>query len=276
MLNSSYYNNIPYNWLSFPLWSPIGFFIKYWDYIFSDDKIVLSNIPDIDNNPNINFQNYNIARTDGMGNSEYTMQNKQIAIRWWIRWSTQSDMEELILEMKRGLYKKNQKLHYKRGDGKEIYTNAYLTNLTFDRNTYTINYVPFTAVFMSLEPFFYDTQTTEYGIVWQTWNFSWSILYSDWTYHSQPIVYISMNTASWVDSITLTIDWKSITLNENIDSNSFVIFDSKNKDVSINGIGWKDYIWSFPSLDIGEKDFSISMNWSRDADIYIQWENTYV
>lgn len=269
--NSFYFNGLP-----LPLGVPDSYYIKYWEYFLPNEKVALTDVPNISDGPEINFQNYNIAKQDGMGNSEYTLQSKNINVSWWIRWIHQADMEEQILEIQRKFYKKWQKLYYNRKDWKELYTIAYLTSLNFDRNKNTINYVPFTAVFTTLEPFFYATKISEYKIIDQSEDISGSLLYISWTYKCDPVIYISMKTATWVDEVSVTIDGQTITINEPLDTGDYIIIDGKQKDVFINSIWGKDYIWSFPKLDIGEKAFDISINGTWTADIYIQREDTYV
>lgn len=276
MLNTFQYNTNYYNAIPGDYGLITGFLLQYGSYVFPNSKVCISNLPDISDWPAVNFQNYDIAKADGMWNSEYNLKSKVVSLRWWIRGASQADMEEVIVEMKKELYKKYQNLTYKRWDGRILYTPAYVTDLRFERQTHTINYVPFTLSFTTLEPFFYEVHTREEAIQEVSSNLTWSLLYVDGSYEAYPIVYININSATDVDTITLTINNETITLNEDIQSGDFVLFDGRNKDVSINWLLWSDYNGTFPVMPLWETPFSVEINWTREADIYIQRQNTYV
>jgi hypothetical protein len=59
---------------------------------------------------------------------------------------------------------------------------------------------------------------------------------------AEPQVIITFLTGiSGTDSTSITLNGKTITLNQSISDNDVVIFNTKTKDVSINGVGGVDY-----------------------------------
>lgn len=63
-----------------------------------------------------------------------------------------------------------------------------------------------------------------------------------------------------VTTIDVTIGERTLSLAHSAIDGDAILFDSKNKDVSINGTGGKDYTGQFPVLEIGGNTFEVSID----------------
>ena len=66
MLNTFKFNTNYYNSLGKSYGLPEEFILKYGEYSLTNKNISISALPDIDNSPSVNFQNYSIAKANGM------------------------------------------------------------------------------------------------------------------------------------------------------------------------------------------------------------------
>lgn len=277
MFNTFLFNTNLYNTVAFTGNVDVSnFLVKVWDIFFPSEKICLSGMPDIDDWPAINFKTYNIAKTDWMGASEHTLQSKTITLRGYIIGEHRAEMEEIMLDLKKSLFKKGQRFIYNRGDGKMVYTTVHLSSVKFDRTSTTINVMPFTIQFITLEPFFYNTVLTEYSALSQTAEIRGAVQYNEGNYRAYPVLYLWFTSATDVTEVSFNIEWVWLTINESISDWDFLLIDCKKKEVSINGVPGVDYTGSFPELALWESRFAVNTNGTHDIDVYMQWNDTYV
>ncbi len=211
-----------------------------------------------------------------MGQSAYLLQKKTITVNGRIRAKDSKELHRIKDAMKRSFYVPNQRLERKRSDGKAMYTLAHLTGLQFESGREIINYQPYVATFLTLEPFWYGKKKHEEVFLGQGQEVQGTLVYDEGSYECLPLIYIDVKKASDTNTVSITIGGQTITLNEPIQSGDTIIIDGKTRDVSLNGNGGRDYVGTFPTLRLGENPFSLTANGTRTADIYMQWEDTYV
>ncbi len=179
--------------------------------------------------------------------------------------------------MKQALFVEQQELRINKSNGDQMWTTATCTWLKFDRQAYHISFVPFTVEFTTLSPFFFGTtlETTEF--LSKSASFTEAVANLSGNYKSLPQVLISFGTGLvWVTTVSVVIGDKTITVTDTFVDSDAILIDCSARDVYINSIGWAEFTGDFGELEIGETPIEVTINWTRDADIYFLWYPTYV
>lgn len=129
---------------------------SYNGYDFEQDAITINAIDGIDDIINTRLVTFATAREHGRGFTSWNMDSRPITIKGKLRASSASELQELIVSMKRALMIPNQELWYKMGDGTMVYTIATCDKMRRPRQHYHVTFVPFELTFQVLEPFFYE------------------------------------------------------------------------------------------------------------------------
>ena len=130
---------------------------------------------------------------------------------------------------------------------------------------------------LTMDPFWSTRNAITTFNEWNIWSFSWSLTLSNTKIKgfAKHIIYTKIITWT-INTLTLTISWYPITVNQTIISWSTIILDGINNDVFVNWTKVK-YLWQFPELEIWMTHpllVTFWWGWSVDNfDLYNIYEN---
>lgn len=246
--------------------------MEFGGYDFSD--IIISNIPDSYAGNDFAIQYYHTA-THGQGLNSWHIKGKKFTMQWRIRAESASSLEKTIDRIKAYLLKGKQTLSIVREYG-VIQTQALVSSLSIPREQRTVNAVPINIGFDIFSPFWYGIEKTEKGFSGITSVFNELIPYYNGSYPTTPIIYITFNEASWVDTIHYELNNKIVSITTPISAGTVICIDGEKINVTKDGTHTIDWHGEFGELPIGERPIKITMNWSFSAEIFIVYKNCYV
>lgn len=248
----------------------------YNNYSLDSDNVRLSNLPDIFSNTNIQMNTYKTAYTNWEGFDSYFLQNKKIVIDcvlttdWW-----PEDFEQLISSLKGSLLQYGKQFKWTRRDWVVLTTTAYCSDLSFNWKSHNLTFVEASLEFTILDPFFYREDSSEALEAWVTADYQGTVQYTWGEYEAEPVISFTFNSATSVDEVKFTMNGATITVNESISADDVLLIDCKNKDISLNSDKWKDYVWVFPTIPLGEIPYDVEINGTYNVDVAITRNNTY-
>lgn len=251
--------------------------IWFNDYNFSD--IIISNIPnDFDWNT-IDVQTYNLT-THGQGLANWLIKDKTLTINGWIiaEWDGEEGAKELerkINRIKWNLLQGEWILHLKRKTW-TLQTKAVVSAFSIPRESHTINAIEIAINFKILDPFFYSESLSELAMYWVDQEITQTVNYSSGSQQAKPSIFISFNQAIGVDTIWVTINGKTIQIENEINDGDIIDINAEKLNVWINGVYGINRLWEFGWLDFWDNEVNIKMNWEYNADIFIKYRDTYV
>lgn len=242
---------------------------SYNGYSFESDNITINAIDGIDDVLKTRLVTFATAREHGRGFTSWNMDSRTVSIKGKLRASSASELQELIIGIKRALMIPNKVLLYRMDNGNMVYTNASCTAIKIPREHYHINFVPYEFTFEVLEPFFYENVEQLASFTGRASSFTSSIDNLSGSFAAYPRVHVQfLSGLSSVTTITLTIGDDVIQTTGTFANGDIVIFDCKNKDVSKNSTPEQAYTGTFGRLEIGNNTVEVAINGTRAADIY--------
>lgn len=269
IFNSNVFNIWPHSVVD------VSSILSYNWYSLKSDTVITSQISWIDDLPDINLATYNIAKSNGMGQNEYTLKKKVVTLVGNIIWTDVSDAEKILIAMKTKVIQHSGELKYVRNDWEILSTTASCSWFIVPREKRSLNVIPFQIEFTILDPFFYSTEVTEQSFVGQTADIVSSLAYEYWGYEVEPVVFITFNTSWWVTTIDFTLGGATLSINKAMSAGDVLKIDCKTKDILINDVWGQDYTGVFPKLSVWETPFTIDMNGTFNVDVYFQRRATY-
>jgi len=254
----------------------LGLFSYNW-YSFETDSVRVKNIAGIEDLDRYSFTTYKTAREDGEWYVSRNVDRKKMVITGVLKADSVSELQIAMENMKQALFVPNQEARYRKSDGVMVQTTATCTWLTFNRKHRHLTYVPFTVTLETLKPFFYSSLQQTVSFLSQTVSFVNSVPNAVWNYKAQPIISVNFNTGlSSVTTITITLNGQIVSATGTFTDSDIVTFDCDRKDVALNSVWEQAYTGSFGDLPIWEANIEVSIDWTRDADIYVLRDWTYV
>ena len=247
----------------------------YNGFDFQTQQFRLTNVPNIDN-PNIQLDRFDRALNHGWGFNGSYFKEKTITIEGTVMGINESDLEDQIDALKNKILQHGKILTYRKRNGIVLSAIAYCSNLNIPRLPYHITFCPVTITFTILDPFLYDISLNEETRALNTATATGTVTISAWNVDVQPRIILNFVTASGTNSISYTMNGQTITINKTISAWDIVIIDCWFKDVTINSVWWQDYIGEFPSIPVGQNNYSVSINGTYSASLTHQRYNTYV
>lgn len=275
MLNTSTLN---LHWLNFsqPWTTAFTGRMKYGDYTFPNTAFRLIDVSGIEESGDMAIDEFDIANTHWVGLRNYFFKRKTITIRWVLKAESKWDLQTEIDTLLTAISQEEQTLRFTRDDWVVLTAPAYAT-WRIDRQRYNITFVPVEITFIVMRPFMISSVRNETSFTGQSANFTSNVINTWGTYEAQPLVNVTFLTGlSSVTQVVVTLWSNTITVNESISDSDILEIDSENQDVKINDVGGKDYTGNFPVLERWNNSFEVSINWTWSADIYVQWNDTYV
>lgn len=275
MFNIKQFNIQPFNeWIIGITWLIAGD-ITYWGYILHKTDNISLKYADIWNGGNIEDNTYNKPDLDWLWLNSYFIRAKTVTLEGILKWNSKEDLENRMNIMLWNIAKPNQRLQvltawtYQRAL-------AYCVNLNqvFSRREHYHNtFVPFTVVFQVNSPFWESVVINAI-----TYNITTALqeeIINTGTARAEPIITLSFTSATTVTEITLDFWDFFLTINEDIVANDIVRIDSENKTVLLNG-DEIDYTWQLPLLEVWSNPFTISLDWTFDCDVSINYRNKFI
>ena len=264
-----------FGWSSTSTTSSVSDFEYNW-YAFWSDNFRLVNLPDFQSANSIFFDSFDIALSHWGWLNGYKIKPKKLLVKWVLTASSSSELEDLIDNMKYALLQDQETLTYTKPNWVVINTTASCTSLRVLRENYHITFVPVEIEFTILDPFLYGVEVNEVTDSWNTSDFSGTISVTKWNYEAYPIFYITYNSATSCTSLSVTLNWQTITIADTFSNGDLIMINSKTKEVTINSVDGQDYTGEFPSLPLGDTTYSVDSDWTFNIDLLIQRYDTYV
>lgn len=167
---------------------------SYNSYSFEGDSITVSSIDGIDDVLKIRLATFTTAREHGRGFTSWNVDSRTVTIKGKLRASSASELQDLIVGIKRSLMIPNQELLYRMDDGKMVYTTATCTGIRIPREHYHITFVPYEFTFEILDPFFYEVLEQEENFTGKTASFTSSIDNLSGSFKAYPRVHVQFLT----------------------------------------------------------------------------------
>lgn len=239
-------------------------------------KVIIGNISGLHWFSSSKIETYDTVRSDWKWFVSYNKDSKTIIVQWAIRANSKEELWYILDNMGWAFSEWNKRLEYSRHNWIRVKTLASVKSFEPDFRSSTVDYITFTIEVVILWALSYWLSQESISFVWQSSNFISSINNGVWNYKSEPVV--SITFGSWISSvtsITIIIGWSIINVPWNFTDNDLVEIDSKVWSVSLNWVWFQLFTWEFGLLPIWQSDFEVSINWTRNADIFITWEPTY-
>lgn len=224
---------------------------SYNSYNFEQSAITINAIDGIDDIVKTRLVTFATAREHGRGFTSWNIDSRTITLKGKLRASSASELQDLIIGLKRAMLKPNKELAYRMDNGTMVYTVATCNAIRIPREHYHVTFVPFELVFEVLEPFFYEGEEELASFTGLASTLSSSIDNLAGSYASYPRVHVQFLTGlAAVTTVTLTINGDVIQTTGTFADGDIVIFDCKNKDVSLNSDGEQAYTGTFGRLEL--------------------------
>jgi len=164
------------------------------------------------------------------------IRTKTFALSWRIKSNSLESLNDEIDRFKRIMLDGEQymylRINWVLRRAKAVVVNP---DTLFDRKHYNLTYIPFVLEFRVLEKFRVVNATIE-SLTWLTGDFI-SEIYNSWSAReTKPVYTFSFTTATWVDSISISVWDREITISESISDNDILVVDTDNMVVTLNWI----------------------------------------
>lgn len=245
----------------------------YGNYVLHKTDDVRATAINYDDANSVDIDIFNKPLDDGQTASSYYIRGKVITISGIISKHNADDLNTEIDTMKSHLFIPEQKLSIKvNGEVREA--TAYCSWVTFDRQYYHINFVPFTASFVLTsevwETFKYESTTVSAvttTLVDEIINF--------WKFKAKPIIIITINSVSWTDEVNISLGNSTITIEQTLVDDDIIIIDRENLTLTINNNS-VDYTGTIPTLEQGRNSYTITMNGTYNYDVTVNYKKTFI
>jgi len=240
------------------------------DLWLQNQYICVSNISD---NVNVDISSFDRPQINGRWFLSNFKRWRNITLSVTIKWTSKTDMEERLDNLRKEIYKEESILSWKRADWEYRKIKVNCTNSPEIFNHYNITFLKTDITFESLEPFWYKDSYQSRNITSKTSNFSEEIT-NEWKAVSDLKIYIIFNTAS-VTETKVKVNNEEIIINQSITTGDILLIDWEEKIVSLNGTEI-DYSWLFPSMWTSSNFFTYTITWTFDLDTIILNRKNYV
>lgn len=150
---------------------------------------------------------------------------------------------------------------------------ATVSNIDIPRKHYNIDYITFSISFLCKEPFFSDIPSLESTFLGKNASFQDGITYTG-TGESSTRTNIVFNSASWVTSVAMTVEGKTVTLSQAINTGDVVVMDGERKSITVNGVE-TDYLGTFKDLVNWNNIITRTINGTFNIDISVLYKKLY-
>ena len=204
----------------------------------------------------------------------YYLRGKNITLKTTVRWSSISDFQNRLDDLRKNLFKSEVNLDIKVDwVVRRIKVNCVAAPKIL--NNYNITFIQLDITFKTLEPYFYELSNQTSTYLSKTASFNEYIV-NEWTILSEPRIYLNFKTwISWTNNISITIWDYTIIVSETIVNNDALVINCEDKTVKINDI-WVDYNWLFPFLDTDWNSLNFTINGTFEVDINIINKINYI
>ena len=130
--------------------------------------------------------------------------------------------------------------------------------------------------FQISDPFLYSEHTNELGFFGINALFNTTIEYLSGSRPAKPSLYIAFENAEIVNQVEITIGGKLLQINQAIKAWDILTISGEKLDVALNGNRGIDRVGEFGELAIEESSVQVKINGTFEAEIFIQYADTYV
>jgi len=276
MFNTFQYNTQQYNTGLVPT-SAVYTLLEFDNFSFDSWSVRLSELPTIEDVNGIEYQTYNVANDHWQGVYWRHIRNKTINIETLLKGDTVEELEANLTAMKSKVVQSEKVLSYRRLDGRVLRTTATCTKFVTNRKYYQTTFLPNIQIGReTADPFFYDITQSQESYEGLTADQISTVNYVEWSIRATPTILVNFNTTTTVTEAQFTIGDRTITVTDTFAPWDDLVINCKDKEVLLNGTWWHDYSGQFPSLEVGSNEFTVTINGTREADVYILRYGTYV
>ena len=273
MLNSTTYNHAVYDWTQVFL-AEVSTDDIIFNWLGLQNQYITISEKDDDNLPDIDLSTFQNPMLDGGGVLRRRYTNKKITFKWFLKGDYSMDLNNIIDIFKQKTSAVEWYLDIKVNGFYRRTKATVVSHDIMDRKHYNITVVPFSITFQTLEPFFYDRDNETISENDITGDTSIDFGYFG-TATSQPKVYLIFSESIATTQAKITLNSRSITVNENINDWDVLIFDSITKTVLLNNIEI-DYVGTFPTIVYGDNLIQFEVNGTPSYDITVLYATNYL
>ncbi len=236
----------------------------------ANENICVSKLTD---NPNLNLRSFDLPRIDWRGFLGHYTRWRKLDLTLTVKASWASEFRTVLEGLRQQLLKPQSTLTWKMwGEFMEIDVTAVTLPNVF--NNYNIDFLTFTVSFQTLKPFWEERTYTTNAFLDTTASFS-SDVNNSWNANSNPIaIFVFKTWISWTDTISVSANWKTITVNEAISDSDILEINCETKEVLLNSVA-VDFTWSFFELVPGSNIVDFTLNWTFDVDLNFIHKNNF-
>jgi hypothetical protein len=212
----------------------------------------------------IEHQSVKKPRIDGWIFLWKYFRKKEIIVRWYMTHDTASDLNDLIDTFKKNLWVAEQFLDITVNSVVRR-TVATATSINFWRKNYHLTFIPFEVTFTTVVPFFFLTSDNTDSKSAQSSSPVSMTVVNEWTAFAEPVVTVTFDTWTTALTVTMTIDWISVSASDTYSATDVLVFNWRTKQVTLN---WTEieYSWTFPDLATGTNNIEFTVSWTFLAD----------
>lgn len=274
------YNDSLFNQYVFNKFSPSNIIQITDDIIFNWYWLKNASIIPSDSNdrniPAIDLRTFYNPVGDGGGVLRRTFTNKDYTVSGILRSDTAEWLQELIDEFKKNvIYPVEWYLKFKfLGAYRQTRATVIGGGEIFDRKHYNITFLPYSITFRSVDPHMYDE--TYQAKTWYslTSDFQEEIT-NGWTYDTKPKFIVIFDTATGVDTISLSIGDTTLSIAEDMYQLDILEIDCENMTVKKNNVEI-DYQWTFPKLAVWSNIIRFLINGTKSFNMTSFYRKTYL
>lgn len=257
--------------------SPLNALINSWNISFNWYNLQTNNIVTskmtVDDYPQVDYEDYNLPRTDWMWFLSKFYRSRNIEISWYLKVDIESDLQTLIDTFKWQLSWTSWIFKYL-VDWLYRQITATCVNLSLPKEHYNITLVPFTIQLKTLESYFYLSNNVSITDNWT--NSPRTIQVNNtWSAVSLPQAYLTFSWVTSTTSVSLSLWNRSLTYTWTIASWDILLFDCLNKQVFLNWV-LVEYSWTFTQLEIWVNSLVFTINWTFTCDYSIAYRKNFI
>lgn len=281
MYNSSSYNSSMYGGSAPLAVSASSDVFQYNDYGLQNSSIIVTN-SDHSTAPERDFQTYRVPRSNGRIISGNFFDQKMITLKGYIKAASASEFEDLVDEFKKELTAKDGILQITEANGTVKRWTANLLSpekLFEDREGWMVDYCPFTAEFVCVEPFGHDEDYTVSYLGGQTTGTINQTVTNSGNAPADPVIFLQFASAT----AATQIDIENVTTGAQMRLSSLTIaagdifeFNSETQEVLQNGVAVA-YDGSFIDLEPDDNNIQVQItSTSHEVGVTYKHKNAYL
>jgi hypothetical protein len=151
---------------------------------------------------------------------------------------------------------------------------AYCSWITFNRQHYNINFINYEARFTITNESWNSRRYQIVSTLWVTSTLQEEVI-NLWRYKAKPIIIITINSATSVDQMTVSVGNYEMTIDETLSASDIIQINREDQTVTLNWLE-VDYTGMIPLLEQWRNNYTITMTGTYSYDVTIKYKKTFI